>query len=133
MNRPAQITVGQEVFIVRSSSFYSPSYTLGKVSRITPTGQVTVSVPNCSDTRFDRNDSEMGLSRNATTSRFLNWDVATIRAHIAEEFRVREAGAQLQKLVKEAETFNTRMSRREVIELITKLRKTLETAEGHVL
>lgn len=101
MNRPQQITVGQEVFVATSGS-WETTYRLGTVVKITSGGQVTVSIDygnalaGRQERRFTSSDREIGQGDSYRVP-YLAWNVSEIKARLASDLRVRNAGDAIRK------------------------------------
>lgn len=102
INDTSVLKLGDEVVYCRSGN-YGPSYTFGyKVTKITPTGQVTIQLDANGMTatsvkRFTKDGAEIG-NADSYYSRWLDADVAGIRQLLADKHATRHAAEMLEKV-----------------------------------
>jgi len=127
MQRPANIAVGQEVFVTRVSRSFnaSRSNSLGKITKITPSGQVTVETGpfGTIEYRFGPNDRQIGGDM------FLSWDVEAIKAEKIETQKMVEVEQAIMNVSKVSQSFRHTHGREEARLTIENIRAALEAAE----
>ena len=119
--------VGQEVYITRSGT-WNISHTLGKISKVTASGQITVDVPalQCGlvEIKFTPKGKEIGGSR------WLSWNVTEIKAMLAEKARARNAGDQISKASKRLAEYRDTYGTDDAQRSIDEARELLNAAEA---
>lgn len=129
MNRPATVTIGQEVFIASPGS-WDTTYKLAKVSKVLKSGQITVDVPcvgGVVERRFTAKDREIGKK---FCTPYLTWDVEAIKAAEAERATLRVVEEQLAAMSKKAAEFRRNYGRQSALYALSELRAMLDNADA---
>lgn len=123
----ANCVVGAEFFIVTPGS-WTAEYKLTKVVKVTPSGQVTVEAKDHQGNgrRFTPRGEEIGGYKFRTP--FLAWNVAQIKAQLANDACCRAAAEKLSAATKVE--YRREWGAESALEKIAAMRKLLDEAEA---